>query len=613
MKILGISAFYHDSAAALVMDSEITAAAQEERFSRIKHDPSFPVQAAEFCLKQGGITAADLDYVVFYEKPLLKIERLLENYVAFAPSGFQSLVSAISEWRGKKMAIKHSILEQLKGFRGKCLFLEHHESHAASAFFPSPFEKAAIITVDGVGEWATSSIGIGEGNKIRILKELKYPHSLGLLYSAFTYFTGFKVNSGEYKLMGLAPYGKTVWADLIREKLVKIFDDGSIQLDLSYFNYCQGLTMTGKKFDQLFGGPPRKPESPITAREMDIAASIQVVTEEIMQKMARHAKEITDCDCLCLAGGVALNCSSNGKLQKEKIFKEIWVQPASGDAGGALGAALFTDYQLLDSKRNMEGSSCKDFQKGSFLGNSYSSDEIKTFLEQEEIPYRACSDRGELMSYLADELEHGKVIGLFQGRMEYGPRALGGRSIIGNPMLPDMQSRINLKIKFRESFRPFAPAVLAEDAAEYFDFDSESPYMLMVAPVNGKYLFDLTQEERETLQDHPDLLKRLNIPRSRLQAITHIDNSARLQTVDRERNPFFYDLLRSFKEKTGCPVLVNTSFNIRGEPIVCSPADALNCFYNTDMDILVLENLIVTEKDQRRKNSESYKKTFVLD
>lgn len=613
MKILGISAFYHDSAAALVVDSEIIAAAQEERFTRIKHDPSFPANAVKFCLEKAKLTAEDLDYVVFYEKPLLKLERLLENYVVFAPSGFNSLVSAISEWSGKKSAIKQAILKNLKGFRGKSLFLEHHESHAASAFFPSPFEKAAVITIDGVGEWATSSIGIGEGNKIKILKEMKYPHSLGLLYSAFTYYTGFKVNSGEYKLMGLAPYGKPVWADVIREKLVKIYDDGSIQLDLSYFNYCQGLTMTGKKFDDLFGGPPRKPESPITAREMDIAASIQVVTEEIMQKMARYAKEITGCDRLCLAGGVALNCSSNGKLQKKKIFKDIWVQPASGDAGGALGSALFVNYQLLEEKRVIDSALRKDFQKGSFLGNSYTTEEIREHLEQKQINFRQFSDRSNLMEYLSEELKHGKVIGLFQGRMEYGPRALGGRSIIGNPMLPDMQTRINLKIKFRESFRPFAPAVLAEDAAEYFDFDAESPYMLMVAPVNQKYLFQLSPEEQEPLKNHPDLLKRLNIPRSKLQAITHIDNSARLQTVDKERNPFFYDLLRTFKSKTGCPVLVNTSFNIRGEPIVCSPEDALNCFYNTDMDILVLENIVITEKNRQIQDSESYKKTFVLD
>ena len=489
--------------------------------------------------------------------------------------------------------------------------MEHHESHAASAFFPSPYEKAAIITMDGVGEWATSSIGIGNGNKIKILKELKYPHSLGLLYSAFTYFTGFKVNSGEYKLMGLAPYGKPIYADLIREKIVKIYDDGSIQLDLSYFNYCQGLTMTGRRFDNLFGGPPRKPESPITAREMDIAASIQVVTEEIMQKMARYAKDITGCDYLCLAGGVALNCSSNGKLQKAKIFKGIWVQPASGDAGGALGAALFANYQLLNEKRNVNNQ--EDFQKGSFLGNCYTSKDIRNFLDKKQVRYHHYPVRQELMKYLSEELERGKVIGLFQGRMEYGPRALGGRSIIGNPMITDMQSRINLKIKFRESFRPFAPAVLAEDASEYFDFDSESPYMLMVAPVNQKYLFKLTEDEVEILDHHPDLLKRLNIPRSKLQAITHIDNSARLQTVDKKKNPFFYDLLKTFKERTGCPVLVNTSFNIRGEPIVCSPADALNCFYHTDMDILVLEDIIVTEKNKQIQDSESYKNTFKLD
>lgn len=610
MKILGISAFYHDSAAALVVDSEIVAAAQEERFTRIKHDSAFPTNAINFCLKQAGISAADLDYVVYYEKPLLKLERLLENYVAFAPFGFNSLVSAISEWSSKKIAIKRSIQKNLKGFCGKNLFLEHHESHAASAFFPSPYEKAAVITMDGVGEWATSSIGIGDGNKIRILKELKYPHSLGLLYSAFTYFTGFRVNSGEYKLMGLAPYGKPIYADIIREKIVKIYNDGSIQLDLSYFNYCQGLTMTGRKFDKLFGGPPRKPESPITAREMDIAASIQVVTEEIMQKMAQYAKELTGCDYLCIAGGVALNCSSNGKLQKEKIFKDIWVQPASGDAGGALGAALFVNYQLLNEKRKANGQ--VDFQKGSFLGNSYASENIRNFLDQKQVKYHHYYHQNDLMEYLSEALEQGKVIGLFQGRMEYGPRALGGRSIIGNPMISDMQSRINLKIKFRESFRPFAPAVLAEDAEEYFDFDAESPYMLMVAPVNQKYLIKSTDKNSD-MQDHSDLLKRLNVPRSKLQAITHIDNSARLQTVDKKRNPFFYDLLKTFKKKTGCPVLVNTSFNIRGEPIVCSPADALNCYYHTDMDILVLEDVVVTEKNNQIQDAESYKNTFKLD
>lgn len=611
MNILGISSFFHDSAAALVSNSEIIAAAQEERFTRIKHDSSFPSHAVRFCLDYAHLKTSQLDYAVFYEKPLLKLDRLVENYIAVAPGGLNSFMSALTEWAHGKAAVRKTIRKNLEGFRGEIVFPEHHESHAASAFFPSPFENAAILTLDGVGEWATASISYGNKNKLTVLKEMKYPHSLGLLYSAFTYFTGFKVNSGEYKLMGLAPYGKPVYADLIKEHLVKIFSDGSLELNMRYFNFCSGMTMTGKAFEELFDGPPRKPESPISRREMDLAASIQLVTEEIVLKMAHYAKELTNAENLCMAGGVALNCSANGKIYKEKIFKNIWIQPASGDAGGALGSALFVNYHLLENKR--EPLKATDRQKGSFLGNSYTSEEIRSELKKKNVPFVHYPEREKLMTFLAEELAEGKVIGLFQGRMEFGPRALGGRSIIGNPMIPDMQSRINLKIKFRESFRPFAPAVLAEEMSEYFECTGESPYMLLVVPVNSKYLLSADQETLSRVNASPDLLERLNIPRSKLQAITHIDNSARVQSVDKERNPFFYELLGSFKKKTGCAVLVNTSFNIRGEPIVCSPQDALNCFYHTDMDLLVLEDCVVSEKEKSASNAEEYQKMFSLD
>ncbi|MBR2910708.1 MAG: carbamoyltransferase [Lentisphaeria bacterium] len=611
MNILGISSFYHDSAAALISNSAIIAAAQEERFTRIKHDSSFPANAVRFCLDFADLKTSQLDYAVFYEKPLLKLDRLVENYIAVAPRGLNSFMSALTEWAHGKTVIRKMIRKNLEGFRGEIVFPEHHESHAASAFFPSPFENAAILTLDGVGEWATASIGYGEKNKITLLKEMKYPHSLGLLYSAFTYFTGFKVNSGEYKLMGLAPYGKPVYADLIKKHLVKIFPDGSLELNMKYFNFCSGMTMTGKAFEELFGGPPRKPESPITRREMDLAASIQLVTEEIVLKMARYAREVTNAENLCMAGGVALNCSANGKIYKEKIFKNIWIQPASGDAGGALGSALFVNYHLLENKR--EPLKTTDRQKGSFLGNSYTSQEIRDELQKKNIPFVHYPEREKLMTFLADELAEGKVIGLFQGRMEFGPRALGGRSIIGNPMIPDMQSRINLKIKFRESFRPFAPAVLVEDMPEYFECTAESPYMLLVVPVNSQYLLPADQETLSRVNASPDLLERLNVPRSKLQAITHIDDSARVQSVDRERNPFFYELLGSFKKKNGCSVLVNTSFNIRGEPIVCSPQDALNCFYHTDMDLLVLEDCVISVKEKSASNAEEYQKMFSLD
>ncbi|MDD3154898.1 MAG: carbamoyltransferase [Victivallaceae bacterium] len=612
MNILGISAFYHDSAAALVNDERIVAAAQEERFSRIKHDPSFPRNAIDFCLRYAGLQVSDLDYVVFYEKSLLKLDRLMETYLAFAPSGFASFTCALPEWINRKLFIRREIRKSLGGkFHGRILFPEHHQSHAASAFLPSPFEDAAILTIDGVGEWSTTSLGYGKGNKIQLLREIPFPHSLGLLYSAFTYFTGFRVNSGEYKLMGLAPYGTAKYSDLIREKLVKIYDDGSFQLDLSYFNYCQGLTMTNGKFAALFGGAPRAPESEITQREMDLAASIQEVTEEIILKMAKHARETTGCPRLCMAGGVALNCSANGKLYRSGLFDEIWVQPASGDAGGALGAALFAKHQLLNAPRVTCG---EDFQQGSFLGNAYSPEEILPAIARHNLPFQQIARRETLMETVAGLLNEGKVVGLFQGRMEFGPRALGGRSILGNPCIENMQSRINLKIKFRESFRPFAPAVTEENAEEYFDYHAQSPYMLMIAPVQESKLYALSDSDRKKLREDKDMNARLNLRRSSLQAVTHVDNSARLQTVDAKRNPFLHALLAEFKKRSGCPVLVNTSFNIRGEPIVCSPEDAIHCFLHTDMDILVMENIIVRkDRNAPGETDAQYRKKFKLD
>jgi len=612
MNILGISAYYHDSAAALVRDGTILAAAQEERFSRKKHDAGFPVHAVEFCLRQGGIGVEDLDYVVFYEKPLRKFERLLETYMAFAPAGFSSFSKALPVWLKDKLFIAGDLRKRLGGkkLKAQLVFTEHHESHGASAFYPSPFEEAAVLTVDGVGEWATASIGHGKGNRFRLLKTLGFPHSLGMLYSAFTYFTGFKVNSGEYKLMGLAPYGKPVYADLIREKLVRIHEDGSLELDMKYFNYCQGLTMTNRAFAALFGGPPRKRESEITQREMDLAASIQVVTTEIMLKMAQEAKRLTGSANLCLAGGCALNCAANGVLAAEHLFDRIWVQPAAGDAGGALGCALFVYYQLLDRERHCTG---QDFQQGSLLGNAFTDDEIREYLDREKIAYHTYDD-DELMKTVSTFLSEGKVVGWFQGRMEFGPRALGARSILGDPRNPEMQKRMNLKIKFRESFRPFAPAVLAEDAAEYFDFPDESPYMLFTAPVRPEKRLNLSEAEKKTMQEAPNLNERLKILRSVLPAVTHLDYSARLQTVDRQRNPRFWKLLKTFKDLTGCPVLVNTSFNIRGEPIVCTPENACNCFFHTDMDVLVLGNqVLVKQADSGHAGKEAYIKQFEPD
>jgi carbamoyltransferase len=613
MNILGISAYYHDSAAVLLVDGDIRTAVQEERFTRIKHDHNFPVNAINFCLNDSGIESGDIDYIVYYDKPLLKFDRLIETYIAYAPKGFNSFSKAMPLWLKQKLFIKSDIRKKLGGkFKGKIVFTEHHESHAASAFFPSPFEEAAILTVDGVGEWATASIGRGNGNRIEILKEMKFPHSLGLIYSAFTYFSGFKVNSGEYKLMGLAPYGKPVYVDIIKGKLVDIKNDGSIWLDLSYFNYCAGLTMTSGKFDDLFGGPPRNPESQITRREMDIAASIQAVTEDIMIRMSRHAQETTGCRNLCLAGGVALNCVANGKIMKESIFDKIWIQPAAGDAGGALGAAMFVWHQLLGRQRKVKFG---DSQKGSLLGTSYTNEEIKLFLDGLGAKYEFHEEKA-LVDRTADYIASGKVIGWFYGKMEFGPRSLGARSIIGDARSKDMQAKMNLKIKYRESFRPFAPCVLAEDADKYFDLDYESPYMLIVAPVKEGRRTQIDRSQKEIMAKDPDLCKRVNIPRSEIPAVTHIDYSARIQTVDKNRHGRYYEVIRRFKEKTGCSVIINTSFNIRGEPIVCSPADAFRCFMNCEMDILVLENFILRKEDQNnldKKDVEEYKKQFKLD
>ncbi|RPI27152.1 MAG: hypothetical protein EHM61_09450 [Acidobacteria bacterium] len=614
MYILGISAFYHDSAAALVHDGRIIAAAQEERFSRIKHDPGYPTQAVDYCLRAAGIDAGKLDYVVFYEKPLQKFDRLLETYLAFAPRGFSSFSQAIPRYLKQKLYLRKALRDRIgAGYRGPLVFTEHHESHAASAFFPSPFEEAAILTVDAVGEWATASIGVGRGERIEILKEMRFPHSVGLLYSAFTYFCGFKVNSGEYKLMGLAPYGEPKYRDLILSKIVQVYEDGSIWLDSSYFNYAVGLTMTSKKFHRLFGQEPRKPESPLTQLHMDLAASIQSVIDEILLRMATCARRLTGCANLCLAGGVALNCVANGKLQRSRLFENIWIQPAAGDAGASVGAALFVWHQLLEKKRKPEK---EDSQAGSLLGPDFSSREIAMFLEAGKIPHRRFEREEELLSTVSRLLCEGKIVGWFQDRLEFGPRALGARSILGDPRCGEMQSRMNLKIKYRESFRPFAPAVLEEKAQDYFEIDCPSPYMLLVAPVREDHRRQLRDTEKQLLTD-PDLRRRVNLIRSDIPAVTHLDYSARLQTVSAARNRRFHALLTRFCADTGCPVLVNTSFNIRGEPIVCTPADAHHCFLNTEMDALVLGDFLV-EKDQLRTvpgkaDTEVYKASFTLD
>jgi carbamoyltransferase len=612
-RILGLSAFYHDSAATLVVDGEIVAAAQEERFTRIKHDHEFPTHAVDYCLREGGITPEQLDLVVFYDKPLLKFDRLVETYLAFAPEGLRSFMMAMPLWLKTKLHLPREIRKALGGrYQRRIAFTRHHESHAASAFYPSPFDEAAILTLDGVGEWDTVSIGRGTGNRIELLKTLEFPHSLGLLYSAITYFCGFKVNSGEYKLMGLAPYGEPRFAATIREKLLDLREDGSFRLDLRYFNYCQGLTMTSPEFDRLFEGPPRASESMITQREMDLAASIQQVTEEIVLRMARTAKALTGAKNLCLAGGVALNCVANGVLLREGIFDDVWIPSAAGDAGGALGAALFAYYQLLDRPRQAQAG---DSLKGALLGPEFSNEEIRAFLDRQRAPYHYHADEGELLERVVAAMVEGKVVGWFQGRMEFGPRALGGRSIIGDARSPEMQSQMNLRIKYRESFRPFAPSALAEDVSELFDLDRESPYMLLVAPVAKKHWLPLTEEQRTAMRD-PDLRKRVNVPRSTVPAITHVDMSARVQTVSEPRNSRYYRLIREFKRRTGCGTIINTSFNIRGEPIVCTPEDAYRCFLGCDMDVLVLENCVLYKTEQPALSAEERKKyveSFTLD
>jgi len=618
--ILGISAFYHDSAAALIRDGQIIAAAQEERFSRKKHDHRFPVHAIAYCLAEAGSTAETIDYVCFYEKPLLKFDRLLETYLSYAPRGFRSFLHAMPLWLGEKLHLPREIRRNLRGrdkpYQGPLVFVEHHESHAASAFFPSPFEEAAIITVDGVGEWDTTTWGVGSGSRIEIKEAIRFPHSLGLLYSAFTYFTGFKVNSGEYKLMGLAPYGQPIYADLIRQKLIQIRPDGSYRLNMEYFTYPHGLRMTGDRFARLFGGRPRRPEDPITQREMDIAASVQAVTEETMLAIARNVHERTKQKNLCLAGGVALNCVANGRILRESPFEQIWIQPAAGDAGGALGGALFVWHQLLDNLRSVDGR--RDAQKGSLLGPRFGSDVIQSFLRESKACFRRPATEDDLLDQVTDLMIAGKIVGWFHGRMEFGPRALGCRSIIGDARNTEMQATMNLRIKFRESFRPFAPCVLRERVSDYFAMRAEedSPYMLLVAPVNEEHRTKLTAEQKELLAD-PDLCKRVNVPRSTVPAITHVDYSARVQTVDEERHGRYFRLIKRFSEKTGCPVVVNTSFNVRGEPIVCRPEEAFNCFLNTNMDVLVLEDFLLVKSDQPpdvlRADPSKYLSQFELD
>lgn len=588
--ILGLSCFYHDSAAALLKDGKIVAAAQEERFTRKKHDESFPKNAVKYCLDEAGIKIDQVDLVAFYEKPLLKFERLLETYGMYAPVGFNSFRQAMHNWLGEKLWLPQ-ILEKELGYYGEIIYPEHHESHAASAFYASPFQKAAFLTTDGVGEWTTTSWGMGENNKMEMKNEIHFPHSLGLLYSALTYYLGFKVNSGEYKVMGLAPYGEPKYVDLIKENLIDIKDDGSYALNMEYFKYPYGLKMTNRKFHRLFGAEPRKPETDLTQREMDIARSLQVVTEEVVLKIANHIKSETKADYLCLSGGLALNCVANGKLLQSGIFKDIWIQPASGDAGGALGAALFAWHQYLCKERKSNNKN--DMMSGAYLGPEFSDDEAIEMLKQFKPVYKKLSDE-ELFSTVAKRLTEENVIGWFDGRMEYGPRALGHRSIIGDPRSPKMQSKMNLKIKYRESFRPFAPSAMEEYADEYFVLDGHnSPYMLLTADVREDKRIAMTKEEKELFG-----IDQLNIPRSSIPAITHVDYSARVQTVSRETSPRYHKMIDTFREKTGCPLVVNTSFNVRGEPIVCTPVDAYRCFMRTEMDYLVIGNLLFAKNDQ---------------
>jgi carbamoyltransferase len=612
--ILGISAYYHDAAACLVKDGQIVAAAQEERFTRKKHDSRFPHEALSYCLREGGVSLTDLRYVVFYDKPLLKFDRLLETYVAFSPRGIRSYLTAMPVWIKEKMLLKSLLQKELAAISGglkksalpPMLFTEHHESHAASAFYPSPFDQAAVLCMDGVGEWATTSAWLGDKNRLTPLWEISFPHSLGLLYSAFTYYTGFKVNSGEYKVMGLAPYGQPKYVQVIYDHLLDLKADGTFRLNMGYFNYCTGLTMTNGKFDALFDGPPRRPESPLTQREMDLARSIQEITEEVMLRLARTLQRETGSKNLCMAGGVALNCVGNGRILREGPFKGLWIQAAAGDAGGAVGAALAAWHEYDGNSRNPGDS--MDAMQGSFLGPSYTNEEIEQFLRKMDAPYERLNDDA-FFERVADELASGKVVGWLQGRMEFGPRALGGRSILGDARNTKMQSVMNLKIKYRESFRPFAPSVLRERVSNYFDLDTDSPYMLLVAPVLEQHRTAMT-EEQKTLWG----IDLLNVPKSDIPAVTHVDYSARIQTVHEQTNPRYYRLIKAFEAKTGCGVIVNTSFNVRGEPIVCSPEDAYRCFMRTEMDVLVLENCVLRKADQKPLAGDiDWRKEFELD
>ncbi len=610
MYILGLSAYYHDSAAALLRDGEIVAAAQEERFTRKKHDAGFPKNAVEYCLQEAGISLGDVDYVAFYDKPFLKFERLLETYVAFAPRGFQSFRMAIPVWLREKLFLKDLLLKELKAFApsydwdSRLRFSEHHLSHAASAFFPSPYEEAAVLTMDGVGEWATTSLAIGRGNGLEVIKEIHFPHSLGLLYSAFTYYTGFKVNSGEYKVMGLAPYGEPKYVQQIFDHLVDLKEDGSFRLDQSYFNYCTGLTMTSPKFHDLFGGPPRKSDELLTQRHMDLAASVQAATERIVLRLTRAIRQETGIRNLCLAGGVALNCVGNGKVLRDGQFDNIWVQPAAGDAGGALGAALAVHHIHLGEPRIADG---KDKMQGSYLGPAFEQSEIEHLLTSVGAKFSVLNDEA-LFQAGATALAEGKALGWFQGRMEFGPRALGGRSVLGDARSPAMQSVLNLKVKYRESFRPFAPSVLRDDVADWFELDGDSPYMLMVADV-VKYRRRAMTEAEQALFG----IEKLNVPRSEIPAVTHVDYSARIQTVHAETNPRYHALISAFKQETGCPVIVNTSFNVRGEPIVCTPGDAFRCFMGTEIEALAVGNCFLRKEDQDPALKLNYETAFELD
>ena len=605
MNILGISAYYHDSAAALVQNGDIVAAAQEERFTRIKHDPNFPIKAVEYVLSEGGITVDDIDILAFYDKPLIKFERLLKCYLNLSPIGIRSFMMAMPLWLKQKLHMP-KLFERELGYQGKIHFPEHHESHAAAAFFPSPYEEAAIITFDGVGEWATTSFGVGKGNKIELISEIHFPHSVGLLYSALTYYLGFRVNSGEYKVMGLAPYGEPKYVDLIKSELIDIKEDGSFAMNMKYFNYIVGLRMTNRRFDKLFGQPRREPETELKQFHMDMARSVQVVTEEIMLKIAGHVKKVTGMRNLTMAGGVALNCVGNGKLLRSGIFDNIWIQPAAGDAGGALGAALLSWHQVENKPRTAGGK--KDLQKASYLGPVFDSEQIKSYLDQAGAVYEQIEEK-DIPTRVADIISNEQVVGWFQGRMEFGPRALGGRSIIGDARSRDMQKVMNVKIKFRESFRPFAPTVLADHISDWFEIDVESPYMLLVADVRPEKLFELTEEQKSKQG-----LDKLYVTRSEVPAITHVDNSARIQSVNREDNELYYDMIEAFRQKTGCPIIINTSFNVRGEPIVCEPEHAYRCFMRTNMDFLVMGNFILDKTRQPEvEQDDSWKKEFTLD